>query len=68
MIKTTYVTVAVDIDDGVPTLNLTDDGEPGDWGNTYTYNPETEDGSWDNDAEAQAIAYEHVYNLLGPAE
>ena len=43
-------------------VDLTDDGDPGPWGNTYEGN--TDGGRWVFDQAGQAEAHRHVAELL----
>lgn len=68
--RVTYITVPVRVNltaedtYEVVGIDMTDDGDPGSWGNTYEYDPFHEDGEWFFDSGAQAAAYDHVMRRL----
>lgn len=65
--RTVYVTVPVVLEnDEPPTIDPSDDGEPGSWGNCWIYSEsEMESGYWD-DASLEDIgkAWDYVETML----
>jgi hypothetical protein len=60
-IKTIYVTVPVHVwDDGSMSVDFSDDGVPGLWGNAYVY--DDNEGEWEFDHDGEAI--DHVAGLI----
>jgi hypothetical protein len=64
--RVVYCVVPVRIDGSSVTVDLTDDGEPGMWGNAYVYDGSPDGGTWEHDhgEDTFVAAWELVSSLL----